>query len=315
MAELCAAEEPQTGELSCSAVRKQSSTNDCQLEQACGSAVDVSSVSGARAWLMDYGSSGCWRANDELPFACSCTVDSVITEYGLLAESGASACEPLLDFCNSGRTPTYDGPTICFDDTRLASGDGCLLDQICATSMRLTDDVSLALVEPWGANCTPSEIGPSGSRCYCAGTNELFDFDVAAEPNDETCRTQIRNCTDDVTIVPQGEVDCRPEGQTAGTDFCYAHLACLQDATVDGRQIVARGRMTAYCRQASAGQPWWCSCLSNEDSTIFELGSASSTSWDACTAAGDRCVDSLPVHIGPYTSEYVPQPDPLPPSE
>jgi hypothetical protein len=178
--------------------------------------------------------------------------------------------------------------------------------------MRLTDEVSLAKIEGWYADCTPAE--PTGSRCYCSSVSETFSFDLTADPVAQTCASSILNCTDFGNVVPQGEVACHPTSQTGGTDFCNADLDCSQPATVGGREMVARGRMLVFCLKADSQEPWRCSCASNEDSTIFELGLPSSTSWDACAAASDRCVDLLPMYIGPYGS-LVPPPDPLMPPE
>jgi hypothetical protein len=260
---------------------------------------------------MEYGSAGCERADPAAPFACGCFVGEVGADYGLLAQSGENACQPLLDFCRTGETPTYDEPTQCVDTGVEESVYGCLLNRACATPMRLTDEVSLARVETLWSRCEPMQ--PMGSRCYCSDESEGFEFDLTANPVAPTCASAVLNCTDFGNVERQGTAECQPISQTAGADYCNADLACSQPATVNGREIVARGRMMVLCRKRTAGEPWWCSCASNEDSEIFELGTPSATGWEACTAASGRCQEVLPFFIGPSGGDYVYPPDPLPP--
>ena len=308
MAELCPVTEPE-GDPSCTESER-SDTNFCELEQACGRSVDVTEVSGARAWLMEYGSAVCERTEPGLPFECHCLVGDVDDNYGLVAQSGEDACQPLLDFCKTGETPTYDEPTQCIDSIVEENEFNCALDKVCVTPMRLTDEVSLARVEEWWSSCY--QIQPTGSRCDCSGDDGPFDFNLTTDPTAPTCAAAILNCADYGNVERRGTVECQPQSQSAGLDSCNADLECLQPASVNGREIIARGRMKVLCRQRTAGEPWWCSCASNEDSAIFELGTPSATSWEACTAATGRCQDALPLVIGPSTG-YPNPPDPLPP--
>jgi hypothetical protein len=308
MAEVCPITDSES-DPSCSPLLERSDTNSCELEEACGRSVDVTEVSGARAWLMEYGSAVCGRSDSRAPFGCSCVVGDVANDYGLLSESGDDACQPLLDFCRSGATPTYDGPTRCIDTAVEESVYGCLLNQACPTPMRLTDDVSLARIESWWSRCDPMS---TGSRCYCSDENKGFEFDVTANPVSPTCASAMLNCTDFGNVERRGSVECQPNSQAAGLDYCNADLFCAQPATVNGRELVARGPMMILCRQRTAGQSWWCSCASNDDSAIFELGTPSATGWEACTAAIGRCENDLPFFIGPSGGAVYP-PDPLPP--
>jgi hypothetical protein len=119
------------------------------------------------------------------------------------------------------------------------------------------------------------------------------------------------NCAEDVSIEAQGQADCHATGQHAGTDFCEADLDCAEPATVDGRDVVARGRLLIHCRQTTPDQPWWCSCASNQDSTTFEFGETELSSWEVCSVAPERCIAQMPVFVGQY-GEYMPPPDPVP---
>jgi hypothetical protein len=62
--------------------------------------------------------------------------------------------------------------------------------------------------------------------------------------------------------------------------------------------------------RVQAGQPWRCSCASDQDTTVFELGAPSSSSFDVCGLAPAACLERMSVYIGPY-GDYVSPPDPL----
>jgi hypothetical protein len=309
MAELCPVTDSE-GDASCRQLVERSDTNSCEFEQACGRPVRVTRVSGARAWLMEYDSALCSRTDPERSFYCSCIVGDGSFDYNLLSESGDGACQPLLDFCKSGETPAYEGPVQCIDTAVEESVYGCIVNQICATPMRLTDEVSLARVEEWYSRCDPMQA--TGSPCTCGNGNEGFDFDLAATPSAATCESALLNCIDYENVERRGSVECQPLERTAGSQYCDADLGCWQPATVNGRELVARGRMMILCRRRTAGEPWWCSCSSNQDSAIFELGTPNAASSEACTAATGRCADLLPPFIGPHRDTIDP-PDPLPP--
>jgi hypothetical protein len=309
MAEVCPLMDPES-ERSCNARVDLRDTNSCELQEVCARSVDVTLVSGAQAWMTEYSASYCGLFDSRLPFECSCVVGDVGEDYGLISESGDDACQPLLDFCKTGATPTYDGATRCIDTAVEESVYGCFLDQACVTPMRLTDDVSLARVESWFSRCEP--LQPAGSRCYCTDASNVFEFDVTANATSPTCASAILNCTDYETVERRGSIECEPTSQSAGPDYCNADLVCSQPASVNGRELVARGPMMVRCRQRTAGEGWWCSCASSEDSEIFELGTPSATGWEACTAAIERCEEVLPLFIGPSGGAIYP-PDPLPP--
>jgi hypothetical protein len=312
MAEVCPVTDTE-GDPSCRMLGGRSSTYRCELEQACGRSVDVTEVPGARAWLLEYSSADCARSDPRLPFDCACVVGDVGQNYGVISESSGDACQPLLDFCVSGETPTYDGPTECIDTLATEDMYGCTLEETCSTPMRLTDEASLVQVQEWYSGCQP--IQPTGSRCTCSdysGYDGFFEFDLTANATAATCASAILNCADVGNVERRGTVACQTDNQMAGLDYCNASLACSQPAAVNGREIVARGPMMVLCRQRTPGESWWCSCASGEDSEIFELGTPSATGWQACTAATERCPDALPLFIGP-SSHYIDPPDPLPP--
>jgi hypothetical protein len=316
---LCSLDELELGDETCTERNDASDENACSMALACERPISVDFAPGVDAWLMEYGGAQCVREASGHPFDCSCDDEEMPRPFGLLAESGVGACRPLIEFCMSGVQPTFDGERTCID-TEASAGDGsCRLSQSCATPMRLTDDVSLASVVRRGASCDQTD--PMSANCHCSRQTdapadeaiawEIFDFEVEGSVDAATCASAVLNCNDDAVIEPSGDVACQPTGQNAGADFCTADLDCLQAATVDGRAIVGKGRLGVYCRQATTEEPWFCSCASNQDSTIYELGLPQSTGWQACTEAPARCLEQMSVVIGPY-GEYMPPPDPLP---
>lgn len=309
---LCSQDELELGDEACIAVDAASHEHACNLELRCATPIGADFAPGVQAELVRYGSANCSRDAGDRPFACGCVAGATGAEYGVLADSGELACRPLVDFCMSGVEPVFDQPTVCFQtDSNEASGV-CDLYETCATPMRLTDDVSLARIGPRYASCTASAT--AGSSCYCSTAAGSFAFDVLDDPVEATCASSILNCNEATSIEAAGETACAPTSQTGGSDFCDADLECLQSASVDGRDIVSRGRLLVYCLRQSAQAPWWCSCASNQDSTIFELGAPGVSSWDACSEAPARCVEEMPVYVGMY-GEFVPPPYPLPPAQ
>jgi hypothetical protein len=285
----------------------ESNDDACELDLTCGKPIDVGFAPGVTASLMDYGHGACWRTGTAQPFECTCEHGGVTRDFGILTEDGSLACRPLIEFCRQDIEPTFDEPTVCIERDPSSSAESCDLHSTCATPMKLTDDVSLAELEPHYANCVATS---SGSRCYCSTRTETFGFDIEESPSPTTCASSIANCADDVSISPLGDASCHATSQHAGTDFCEADLDCLQPASVDERAIVARGRLLVHCAQSAADQSWWCSCASNQDSTIFEFGETEASAWDVCSGAPARCLERMPVFLGPY-GEFMPPPYPL----
>jgi hypothetical protein len=257
---------------------------------------------------MKYGGATCQRAETGEHFECQCRHGGLSFEYAVLAESGTLACRPLADFCIDETEADFDGPRTCLEPNSRMADDGCRAHQTCAQSIPLTDDVSLAKVSLRYADCEPN--GPTGSACDCSIGDGLFLFDVGASPTAEVCAASVLSCDEGAMIEPQGAVDCQPTSQVAFGDSCEADHDCRQAATVDGRPIESQGRLLVRCARVEPGQPWRCACASNQDSTIFELGAASSSAWEVCGAVREQCLERMPVFVGPY-GEFMPPPDPL----
>ena len=309
---LCSEDTLVLGDETCASTSSESTADYCSLELTCAAPVTVSFARGVQVDLVKYGDSECSREQNNLPFECGCEAsgdDVDWAEYGVLAESGADACRPLVDFCMSGREPTFDDSTSCFDWTRITETSSCSLHQVCATPMRLTDDVSLAKLERRYSHCDGR--GSSGNDCYCSSNDAIFDFTFGTIPDAQTCTLAIANCDHGAEIEVTGDPECQPTSRTAfGPDSCEADFACEQYATVNGRQIVAQGRLVVACERLESGAPWRCGCASNQDTTIFEFGGADMNAWDVCGTAPEKCLERMDVFVGPY-GEFVPPPDPL----
>src|SRR5690606_32099320 len=110
-----------------------------------------------------------------------------------------------------------------------------------------------------------------------------------------------------------GEASCAPTSQTAGVEWCEADLDCTQPATANGDPLVAGGRLRGYCKQEGSNLPWWCSCVSDQESVIFEYGGPTQAGWAVCAAAPPSCLELMPLPLGAYGESMSP-PDPLPES-
>jgi hypothetical protein len=306
-ASLCSEDELHVGEESCEPTREDRSANGCQIDLACGKPIELEPGTTARAWLMRLGSASCERAESGKSFQCGCAYGDLASDYDLVVDSGAPDCRPLVDFCMSGAPP--DGEEQCLLTNAVSSSEGCERSEVCASSMPLSGDVSLARVEPRYANCVP--LAGGGSECYCSDRDSLFRFRLPEAPDAASCESSTLNCDADAVIEATGDPSCQPDSATAYSDSCDADLSCVQDATVDDREIVAEGRLLVACARVEPGMPWWCSCASDQETARFPLNAAELSAWQACDQAPAGCLEQLSVHVGPY-GELVPPPDALP---
>jgi hypothetical protein len=303
------------GDEACVEIYDESTPNACSLTLSCAKPIAGPFGPGIEAWLTTYPNGHCQRDKDGLPFGCACAVDDVSADYGILAESGAAACRPLVDFCRSGVEPVFDGDIGCVDAYASETPDDCSLQQACATPQRLTDDVSLARLQTRSAFCARMELG--GSRCSCSRPSldgpatETFQFDIQGEPDAAACHAAALDCEWGAVIEPLGPASCQSEGLVAGSDSCDSYLVCRQPASVDGRELSAFGALLIRCARLAPGSAWACSCASGPDSAVFDLGATALEPLAACDAAPALCLEQISVHLGPYGEAPLP-PDPLP---
>jgi hypothetical protein len=303
----CSDGELELGEESCEESTATSPKGDCSTELACGRPIELGVATDAQAWLMRFGSSSCQSGDIDGLLDCQCATETG-ERPNVAILGGDAACRPLVDFCMSDDSPEYDGGEECFLKSA-ASDEGCQREESCVLPVRV-GDARLGVVEPRAADCLPRAGG--GSDCYCYEGLSSFGFRLATAPNDVTCESSIRNCDRDAVIELTGPASCEPTSVDASSPWgCEADLDCARNATVDGREIVAKGRLLVRCGRWDLGSPWWCSCASDQKTTRFQLGAADVEPSEACSQAPTVCIESLPVQFGPY-GQFVPPPDPTP---
>ena len=309
-ARLCSESGLKVGKETCAPTNDVSGQDTCAIDITCSKPIDLGANTEARAWLTRVSSASCNRTNLGF-FECTCSDAPPRTFYDLLADSGELACGPLVDFCMSGATPTFEGAPECWVTDTNSGTLGCDRIESCAVKMPLAEGASLAQIEgnP-AASCQPLPDG--GSDCYCrAPDGNYFSFQLALAPDYATCDASALNCAPGAVITATGTASCEPDSVEAlSADSCQAFLSCVQDATVDNRVIVAEGKLGLTCARAANGMPWWCSCSSGQDTARFELGAADVTAYQACSQAPAACQEHLTVHLGSY-GDYVEPPDPL----
>lgn len=304
----CSHREPELGEESCEESSASSPQGDCSTELSCGRAVELGVATDARAWLMRFGSSSCQSGETEGLLDCQCSsAQGVQTDLAVIG--GDAACRPLVDFCMSDTPPEPDGGEECFLKRAASNEEGCERHESCLVPLRV-GDTRLGAVEPRYANCMPYSGG--GSDCYCSTRSSSFGFRTPSEPTETTCASSIRNCDREAVMSPTGPASCEPTSTDAPSALgCHADLDCTQNSTMNGREIVAKGRLLVTCGRVELGSPWWCACASDQKTTRFQLGAADVDPSQACSQAPAVCIESLPVQFGPY-GQFVPPPDPIP---
>lgn len=306
---LCANYDLELGEEECESREGTPGENYCETSLACGRPITVDFASGIDAWLMDYTGAVCNRSGNDQDFDCECTHKNTNKRRGVIADNASDACDALATFCRDESTSNVDEPEACELNSKDSTADSCNLLQTCMTPIAEHDGITIGDLGVRGSTCT--RIDATRSRCTCSGVDSTFSFEVEAQPNASSCETTSLNCGKDVELQATADASCAPSSQSSGVDFCSVDLDCRQPATADGRALIADGRLMVLCRQESAGEPWWCSCTSDQESVTFEYGPTQQTPWEICEEAPTRCQELMPVHLGIYGDVLAP-PDPVP---
>ena len=287
----------------------------CTTSLVCGPAVEIDFAPNAHARLARYGSVSCAPTTSPNAISCGIGVDETSTSDDLGVFSDAFDCRSLLEFCMKTTAPGFAGPRSCIVTQATSTADGCQRSNLCsltaappASADPTIRTPAFSKVEATYATCEPGSNG--GSSCYCSGQRSSFQFQVAAAPDDAACADALANCDPTADIQATGAPTCQQTFQTIVTDGCEADLTCMQPATVDGRQIVAEGRLLVQCARVRQGRPWSCSRASDQLTATFTLGGATNlTPAQACAQAPSSCLEHIPVHLGPY-GPVVSPPDP-----
>jgi hypothetical protein len=307
---LCGADEEALGDESCVTRTDELNEKMCRASVVCSREVSLD-FTDARAWLVRDGSADCYRTDSGQSFECGCLYGGVHREYDLFVDNGTPSCRPLVEFCMSAAEPDFDAEERCVLTDATSSSDGCERNEGCSSTMALNQQVALGQLEPYHASCTPRAGG--GADCYCSTRTSSLSSHLSDAADEATCASAITACRKDAEFSATGDVSCQTQSQTTfGGTSCEADLSCSQAATVNGQELVAEGRLLVRCARNEQGQPWQCSCASDQSTATFQLGAAAASAWDACSQASTGCLDELDVHLGPY-GDFVYPPDPLAP--
>ncbi len=282
-----------------------SDDDSCRITLSCGRPIEGEFDPGTAVRLMDVATSECVRLSDG-SFDCDCSHLETNGRHGVESDSSTTACLTVAEFCRGAPSTPVDGPETCVTNSFSSVYDDCEVVETCTIPVAVIADVPITDIGPRGSYCTPS--GPTTSRCYCSELNSWFSFEV--ETTESSCETTSSSCRADVDIQPQGEPTCAMTSESANEWGCQADLNCTQPATVDGRAVMADGRLLVSCGRAAFGEPWLCSCASDQEAAIFEYGEPEAEPWDVCLAAPAGCMAHMEVHLGAY-GEFVPPVDPL----
>jgi len=303
----CGAPDEAFGAEVCEERRPRNDGESCSVSLACGRPLRTVAA-GSEAWLMRYGYLEC-ATTPRGGFDCGCRYLPTTMAGRFDASTGSSApeCSLLGEFCMRESGPARSDEPTCLLTRQVQNAEGCERFDFCSQP----ESVSDPSVPPIGgryANCTPKAGG--GFSCYCSTRDVIFTFDTSDAPAKSTCDDTSENCKTTAVIEPLGDVSCEsPQGSALGEYGCYADLACTQAASVDGRPIVAIGRLMVTCRKDAPELPWACSCASDQQTARFVLEQSNISADEACSLAPAACQEHIPVHLGPYGSAVSP-PDP-----
>ena len=305
------------GQDSCEPLKDAVGADYCTTSLVCGPPVEIDFAPNVRARLARYGSVACAPIAFPNAISCGLGVDETSTSDDLGVFSDSYDCRSMLEFCMKTTAPGFDGPRSCIVTQATSTPAGCQRSDLCSLTTAPPPppvppprNPAFSKVEARYASCEPD--GNGGSSCYCSGPDHMFQFRIASAPDDATCTGALANCDSTAVIEVMGAPTCTPTSQTTSSNGCDADLSCLQAATVDGRAIVAEGRLLVRCARAGQGRPWSCSCASDQLTATFALGgTAGVTPAQACTQAPATCLEHIPVHVGP-AGDGAPLPDPPP---
>lgn len=291
----------------CEPTLEWSGDGSCKTDLVCGRAIDVDFAPGVSARLARYGEVECAQGTSPSGISCYFSFSVTTSGFDLTTESGSLACRPLLEFCMGATAPDFNGPRSCVVAKATTTADGCERSDLCSNPQP-PPPKGFTRVGGRYASCQKDTGG--GASCSCSRGDSNFQFHTALTPSDATCAGVITSCEDTAEIKATGDATCQPVSQTSNRDACEADLSCRQPATVDGREVVADGRLLVKCARQKAGDPWSCSCASDQRTATFSVGAAAGTSAQACRQAPDECLKHIPVRLGPYGSVVSP-PDPV----
>jgi len=282
---------------SCVTLTYVTDSGNCSASVVCGPYVAADLAPGVRVRLARYGEIYCGAISSPQTIDCELRFDnSTSNDLGVFSDT--AACQSILEFSMLAAGPGFVGPRSCLTTQRTSTADGCQRDELCSLPAPTTEAPGYPAVEGRYAACEPASGG--GAACYCSAGESLFMFHTAAPADDGACADTITSCEPSAVIQPTGDPTCQPTSSTTTANSCEADLDCTQPATIDGRAVVADGRLLVQCARLQQGRPWSCTCASDQLTASFSLGTSSATPAQACTQAPQACLQHIPVHLGPY---------------
>lgn len=295
------------GEDTCQPMLESVASDSCTTDMFCGTTVVADFAPNAHVVLPRYGSVECSRVTFPDAISCGFRFNETSRSDDLGVFSDSPSCSSLVEFCMKTTAPAFDGPRTCLPAQATSTPDGCQRSELCTLPLPSTETAGFPSIESRYASCEPGAGGVS--TCYCSVASSSFMFQVASAPDDAACAATITSCEPTADIQATAAATCQPTSHTESSDACDADLSCTEPATVDGREVVADGRMLVRCGRAQRGWPWSCSCASDQLTATFSLGSPTATPAQACSQAPQECLKHIPVHVGPY-GPTVDAPDP-----
>ncbi|MEO6603037.1 MAG: hypothetical protein ABIQ16_24340 [Polyangiaceae bacterium] len=269
----------------------------CLADRTCARPIEVDFAPSARAWLTRYGSAECTAASDQARFNCGCHDLDKTKAYYVSVGASTPMCGPLAEFCLSATGPDAPAEPSCLLTLATESAAGCERVQACSQPGALDATGASPRVGEQSVNCEPGENGMA--VCYCSTRDSLFQFGLAAAPNQTTCASAILNCDANAEIKATGEATCATLSQTTdGMLTLFAEVQCKQPAAVDGRPIVAYESRTTSCSREQESDPWRCSCWTERGNQDLPLILANTSASDTSALATKTCLQQLPVHLG-----------------
>ena len=292
------AQDPLTlGADSCVTLTNVTGADNCSASLVCGPSVAAEFAPGVRVRLARYGEIECSSISSPQTIDCELRFDeSTRNELGVFSDT--LACQSILEFSMLAAGPGFVGPRSCLTTEKTSTADGCQRNELCSLPAPTTEAPGYPTVEGRYADCEPASGG--GAACYCSAGESLFMFHIASAADDGACADTITSCEPSAAIEATGDPTCQPTSHTTGADSCEADLDCTQPATIDGRAVVADGRLLVQCARLQQGRPWSCTCASDQLTASFSLGTATATPAQACAQAPQACLQHIPVHLGPY---------------
>lgn len=249
------------------------STTSCQLQQRCTRPVDGSDATIARTRSVSCSGGD--------PVTCYCDYSG--NQFRLDATSSDGACETIIEHCDEPRVAP-EGPVTCEPRSQSSGMGYCSTYEECLSETDIGDGISSVSIEGRNTTCQTSASG--GSICNCQGSSVSVQFEIDATADTlAACQSASQICGDGGELKLDGDTECVPSNQSAGTVDCYASLDCTKTGTIGDQDVKVHGFLSLSC--SLQGDAYSCTCSSNRESESLEV--EADTAWAACSSAVTQC--------------------------